>query len=77
MTDCIRLTVLLGVSIAVGLLAVGTSAQTNAQERTANLRVQLVDIQAKQAELQSRLQQLEEDLKPESIERSLAGVGES
>jgi uncharacterized protein involved in exopolysaccharide biosynthesis len=70
-----RLAVLLGVSIVVGLLAVGTPAQTNAQERAANLRAQLVDAQARQAELQTRLQQLEEDLKPDNIERSLAGVG--
>jgi hypothetical protein len=75
MTYRMRLTVLLGVSIVVGLLAVRTPAQTNAQERAANLRAQLVDAQARQAELQTRLQQLEEDLKPENIERSLAGVG--
>ena len=75
MRRCIRLTVLLGVSIAIGLLAVRTPAQSNAQERAANLRAQLVEAQARQAELQTRLQQLEEDLKPENIERSLAGVG--
>ena len=75
MRRCIRFTVFLVVSIVVGLLAVRAPAQSNAQERSANLRVQLVDIQAKQAELQSRLQQLEEELKPENIEHSLAGVG--
>src|SRR5205823_3361221 len=55
--------------------AVRTPAQSNAQERAANLRAQLVEAQARQAELQTRLQQLEENLKPENIERSLAGVG--
>src|SRR2546430_7694534 len=75
MRHCIRFTVFLVVSIVVGLLAVRAPAQSNAQERSANLRVQLVDIQVKQAELQSRLQQLEEELKPENIEHSLAGVG--
>ena len=75
MTYCIRLTVLLGVSIVVGLLAERTPAQTNAQERAANLRAQLADTEARQTELQSRLQQLEENLKPDNIERSLAGVG--
>jgi cell division protein FtsB len=50
-------------------------AQESAQERAANLRAQLTETQAKQAELETRLQQLEEDLKPENIERSLAGVG--
>ena len=75
MRRCIRLTVFLGVLIAIGLLAVRTPAQSNAQERAANLRAQLIEAQARQAELQTRLQQLEEDLKPENIERSLAGVG--
>jgi len=75
MTYCIRLTVLFGVSIVVGLLAVGTPAQTNPQGRGANLRAQLADTEARQTELQSRLHQLEENLKPDNIERSLAGVG--
>lgn len=39
------------------------------------LRSQLLDAQAKQAELEARQHQLDEDLKPENIERSLAGVG--
>ena len=72
---CVRVTVLAAVLIAVGLLAVRTPAQSNVQERAANLRAQLIEAQARQAELQSRLQQLDEDLKPENIERSLAGVG--
>jgi len=75
MRRCNRLTVFLGVLIAIGLLAVRTPAQSNAQERAANLRAQLIEAQARQAELQTRLQQLDEDLKPENIERSLAGVG--
>jgi hypothetical protein len=71
----VRVTVFLGVLIAVGFLAIRTPAQTNAQERAANLRAQLIEAQARQAELEVRLQQLEEDLKPQNIERSLAGVG--
>ena len=72
---CIKLTVFFGVLITVGFLAIRTPAQTNAQERAANLRAQLVEVQARQAELQDRLQQLDEDLKPENIEHSFAGVG--
>ncbi len=72
---CIKLTVFPGVLIAVGFLAIRTPGQTNAQERAANLRAQLVEAQARQAELQNRLQQLDEDLKPENIEHSFAGVG--
>lgn len=52
-----------------------TRVQTSAQEKAASLRSQLNEVEAKQAELQTRLQQLEENLKPENIENSLAGVG--
>src|SRR6266508_2464194 len=49
--------------------------QSSAQERAASLRLQLSEVEAKQTELQTRLQELEESLKPENIEHSLAGVG--
>jgi hypothetical protein len=65
----------LTVLIFVGLVAASVEAQTSAQERAANLRQQLSEVQAKQTELETRLQQLEEDLKPENIEKTLAGVG--
>lgn len=58
-----------------GLLAAPVMMQTTAQERAANLRQQLAEVQAKQAEMETRLQQLEEDLKPENIEKGLAGIG--
>jgi uncharacterized protein YlxW (UPF0749 family) len=51
------------------------SAQTGAQEKAASLRARLVEVEAKQAELQTRLQNLEENLKPENIEKALDGVG--
>ncbi len=70
-----RTTVAIEVSILIGLLAIDVFAQVSAQERAANLRSQLIETQAKQAELQTHLQQLEQDLKAENIERSLAGVG--
>lgn len=70
-----RAVVLVATLIAVGLLAHPVPAQNNAQVRAANLRAQLVDVEARQTELQTRLQQLNEQLKPENIERSLAGVG--
>lgn len=50
-------------------------AQTRAQEKAASLRAQLTEVEAKQAELQTRLQNLDEQLKPEKIESALAGVG--
>ena len=57
------------------MLAIPAFPQTTAQERAASLRQQLVEVQERQSELQTRLQQLEEDLKPENIEKGLAGVG--
>ena len=39
------------------------------------LRLQLLDVESREAELQFRAKQLDEDLKPENIERALAGVG--
>lgn len=44
-------------------------------EAADDLRTQLNEVQAKEAELQARVKQLEEDLKPENIERYFAGVG--
>lgn len=57
------------------LLTITVVAQEYRPERAANLRAQLVDIQSKQTELQTRLEQIEEQIKPENIERSLAGIG--
>jgi len=58
-----------------GLFATTAMAQASAQEIAANLRLQLSEIEVRQAEIQAYDEQLEEDLKPENIERSLAGVG--
>ena len=49
--------------------------QNSAQEKAASLRAQLADVETKQAELQTRLQKLDESLKPENIEQNLAGIG--
>jgi cell division protein FtsB len=61
--------------LLLAVLTVSVVAQETRQERAANLRAQLAEVQAKQTELQTRLQQIEEEIKPESIERSLAGIG--
>jgi cell division protein FtsB len=65
------------VFFAAFLIIGGTpvQAQTRAQEKAASLRAQLAEVEARQAELQTRLQNLDEKLKPENIENSLAGVG--
>jgi DNA repair exonuclease SbcCD ATPase subunit len=65
-------------TLVLGDVAVSStpaSAQTSAQEKAASLRAQLSEVEARQAELQNRLQQLDEESKPENIEKSLAGVG--
>ena len=48
---------------------------SSAKESVENLRAQLLEVQTKEEALRERAQQLEESLKPENIERSLAGVG--
>jgi hypothetical protein len=57
------------------LFATTALAQTSAAEIAANLRVQLTELQVTKADLEARNEQLEEDLKPENIESSLAGIG--
>lgn len=50
-------------------------ATTSAGEKADQLRLQLLDVQAKESALRTRLQQLDEEMKPENIERALAGIG--
>lgn len=58
-------------------LGIGVSAQEtpSAAERVENLKAQLLEVQGKEDGLRIRLQELDEAIKPENIERSLAGVG--
>jgi len=71
-----RYSIVLSVAL---LILVGTQAgalgQTKGQELAADLRSQLLELETKQAALQTRLKELEEKSKPENIEQSLAGVG--
>lgn len=69
------ISILLTSLILIPTSSVFAQSTTDAAEKAASLRLQLLDVQAKEAELQERLQQLDEDLKPENIERSLAGIG--
>ncbi|MFN2499181.1 MAG: hypothetical protein ABR557_08865 [Pyrinomonadaceae bacterium] len=61
----------------VPMLATNMAAQSNsgAAQSVAELRSRLAEVEAKENELQTRVRKLDEDLKPENIERSLAGVG--
>src|SRR6266498_5517505 len=64
----------------IGLVSLFTSggaaqSESSAARATDDLRARLLEVQAKETELQARARQLDEDLKPENIERSLAGIG--
>lgn len=59
------------------MLSASVSAQepTSAAEAVDKYKEQLFELQGKEEVLRQRLQQLDEAIKPENIERSLAGVG--
>jgi len=64
------------VSLALAFAAPGLAQDpAEAEQNAENLRAQLREVIAKQAELQTRAQQIEEDLKPENIDRSIALIG--
>lgn len=58
-----------------GLFATTIWAQSSAKEIAVSLRVQLSEVQIRKAEAQALDEQLEEDLRPENIERSFAWFG--
>jgi chaperonin cofactor prefoldin len=62
-------------SVAAFVTASAQDAPTVVEQRAEALRAQLREVTEKQTQLQAREQQLDEELKPENIERSLAGVG--
>ena len=62
-------------ALLVTLFAITAIAQPRGQEIAASLRVQLSELEVRQAEMQARDEQLEEALQPENIERSVAGIG--
>lgn len=66
-----------GLASLLLLLAFTTNAyaQESAAESAEKLRAELLEVQTKEESFRVRLQQLEESLKPENIERSLAGIG--
>jgi chromosome segregation ATPase len=47
----------------------------SAAETVEKLKAQLLEVQGNEEALRQRVQQLDESLKPENIERSLAGIG--
>jgi hypothetical protein len=63
--------------LLVLIFTVTANAQesSSAAESVEKLRAQLLEVQGKEEALRVRVQQLDESLKPENIERSLAGIG--
>ena len=49
--------------------------RANTADAVDELRLQLIEVQEKEGSLRMRAQQLDEEVKPENIERSLAGIG--
>ena len=71
-----KYSIVAGAILATIILASGSVlAQSSAQELASNLRTQLAELETKHSALQTRLQELDEKIKPENIEQSLAGVG--
>ena len=68
-------------AISLVLITVGMASPVAAQQRPAreasssDLKKQLIDIQAKEIPLRVRLEEIDQALQPESIERDLAGIG--
>ena len=69
------ISILLSSLILVSTPSVWAQNTNDAAEKADNLRLQLLDVQTKEAVLHERVRQVDEDLKPENIERSLAGIG--
>ena len=68
----VRILVLL---FTICTLASEIQGQSSARERANALRQQLIEIQTKRQSLETRLTYLAEELKPENIEKRLAGTG--
>ena len=63
------------VLILLSFVVVNAQERTTAAERVDQLKLQLLELQGKEEALRARSAQLEEALKQENIDRSLAGVG--
>jgi len=64
------------VFIALGVASIVAAQQRSARDVSASdLKQQLIDVEIEDTQLRIRLEELNEQLKPESIERELAGIG--
>jgi hypothetical protein len=70
-----RSSLVLSVLLLFSVSGYAQETTTSAAESAEKLRAQLLEVQTKEEALRLRAQQLDESLKPENIERSLAGIG--
>jgi hypothetical protein len=67
---------LVSIVIAFGLAStVSAQPRTDREVTASTLKQQLFDLESKETRLRMRLEEIDEQLKPESIERELAGIG--
>ena len=66
---------LLSLVLLLTVVAYAQDTPPSAAERVDDLKMRLLELQGREEELRGRLQELDENIKPENIERSLAGVG--
>lgn len=70
-----KLSLALLLFVLISSVSVSAQEPASAAERVENLKAHLLEVQGRESELRGRLEQLDEMIKPENIERSLAGVG--
>jgi len=68
-------TLILTVALLSAITATATEDKSEVAQSVESLRLQLLEVESKEAALEAKAHQLDEDLKPENIERSLAGIG--
>lgn len=68
-------TLILTIALLSPLTATATEDKTEVAQSVDSLRLQLLEVETKAAALEARARQLDEDLKPENIERAFAGIG--
>jgi hypothetical protein len=67
---------LVSIVIAFGVAWTSAAQQRTGREfSTSTLKQQLLDLELKETRIRMRLEEVDEQLKPESIERELAGIG--
>ena len=71
----LTLLILCAVFLLSELMPAATAQTQSAQANAETLRAQLLEVETKQSNLQTRLQEVDEKLKPENIEKAFAGVG--